>query len=280
MAASRKPAEPIETTATEDPIAYHLSPPTNVVAAIARVIGEMGPIAKLTPAERQRAGLKAGGGGAGDQSVSYAFRGIEEITATLQRLVARNGIVITPSGCEILSAREVIRGNNKPWQHVVVEYHWTIYGPGGAQDCIPASSIGEGLDNGDKGHNKARTMAFKNLLLTTFMVADPADDTDGHDAPERSEPTRRAAPVERQAGQDDDEGDDERPDPRAEALTQLFAEAKTRNLPKSTLGDVMETVGAPSRNPLEAAIGHIKRAIEMVRMMDPDAVVNESADPS
>jgi ERF superfamily len=276
MAASRKSTEPIETTATEDePIRQA---PTNVITAIAAVIRDMSPIAKLTPAQRQRAGLATGGGGGGD-AVNYAFRGIEEITAELQRLVARHCIVIVPSGCEVLSAREVIRGNNKPWQHVVVEYNWTIYGPGGTQDCISASSIGEGLDNGDKGNNKARTMAFKNLLLTTFMVADPADDVDGITAPERSDPPRRAAPVERQAGQDD-EGDDERPDPRAEALTQLFAEAKTRNLPKSTLGDVMETVGAPSRNPLEAAIGHIKRAIEMVRMMDPDAVANESVDPS
>jgi hypothetical protein len=149
--------------------------PRNVVAALAAIKAQLPGIDKLTPEERRKRGLAAAAGD--DRGVSYAFRGIEQIEGAVQRLSGELGVVWVPRvvGREV---REVLL-NNKPWTDTWLEVEWTIYGPGGPQDYITATTVGLGRDNSDKGINKAMTGAAKNLLLRMFDIGDPADDTDG-----------------------------------------------------------------------------------------------------
>jgi hypothetical protein len=143
-----------------------LEAPTNVIAALARVMGELPGIGKSRhPSE--------GGGG-----ISYAYRGIEEITAEAQTLCARYGVVFVP---KVLSKEIVpLTVNGKPWTDTIMEVEYTIYGPGGVKDRIVAGPfVGIGRDNSDKGANKSMTQVFKYALLQTLMISDRADDTDG-----------------------------------------------------------------------------------------------------
>ena len=146
------------------------TPAATVVEALAAIMGELGGIEKLTSAERQRRGLGGGEGG-----ISYAYRGVDQIAAAVQPLLAKHGVVVVP----FVTASEVkeIQVNNRPWSDTFVTVKWAVYGPNGSM--VEACTEGWGRDNSDKGYNKAMTGAFKNLLLRLLCIGDPDDDTDG-----------------------------------------------------------------------------------------------------
>lgn len=146
---------------------------TDVTAALAAVMSELGGIEKLTAAERARRGM-----GGGDQGVNYAYRGIDQIAAQVQPLLAKHGVVIVPMSTS--STVKEITVNSRPWTDTFIRIEWLIAGPNGT--ALNACSEGQGRDNSDKGINKATTSAFKNLLLRLLCIGDPADDTDGHTA--------------------------------------------------------------------------------------------------
>lgn len=143
----------------------------DVTAALAAVMAELGGIEKLTAAERARRGM-----GGGDQGVAYAYRGIDQIAAQVQPLLAKHGVVIVPTSTTS-TVKEIIV-NNRPWTDTFIRIEWLVAGPNGTS--LQACSEGQGRDNSDKGINKATTSAFKNLLLRLLCIGDPTDDTDGH----------------------------------------------------------------------------------------------------
>lgn len=146
-----------------------------MIAALAAITGRLGPIEKLTPAERRKRGM-SGGGEEGGAGIKYAYRGVDQVATELQPLLGEYGVVIVPR----IGSHEIdqIEVGGKPWTSHRVMVHWTIYGPGGVDDHIEATTLGEGRDNSDKGVNKATTAAYKNLLLRMFSIGDPAEDPD------------------------------------------------------------------------------------------------------
>lgn len=161
-----------------------LDMPTNVVAAIARVKAEVGGIEKLSSAEHKKRGA-SGGGGAGDQGITYAYRSIEQIVARVGPLFARYGVVIVPSVVKV-DRDSFQTKSGATWLDLFLEVEWFIYGPGGRDDVIAGRTVGQGRDNSDKGYNKATTQAYKNLLLRLLDIGDP-DDEGEHQRPERDE---------------------------------------------------------------------------------------------
>lgn len=151
-----------------------------MIAALAAVTAELGPIEKLTSQERRKRGQQ---GGDDERGVKYAYRGIDDVAQKAQPLLGKHGVAIVPR----VGSHEVadIEVGGKPWTSHTIVVHWDIYGPGGIDDRIEATTIGEGRDNSDKGVNKATTSAYKNLLLKLFSIGDPSDDTD-HEKPETS----------------------------------------------------------------------------------------------
>lgn len=154
-------------------MAGHTEHPS-VVQAIAAVMAELPGIGKTDKAPQ-----------------GYAYRGIEAVTSALQPLCARHGVVIVPQAHVLgIEPAAAIRDG---WQDLHLQVTWRIYGPAG--DHIEATTIGIGRDNSDKGANKAHTQALKYLLLTLFMVADRADDGDGHQPPSADQQPPRARPA-------------------------------------------------------------------------------------
>ncbi len=169
------------TTKTDPPAeAAH---PKDVVEALAMVMSELGGIEKLTPAERKRRGL---GGGDSSGTVSYAYRGIDQIAAAVQPLFAKYGIVMVPDVRSVETTQ--VEVGMKPWLSTMVVCDWTISGPNGTS--LSGATIGEGRDNSDKSANKAMTSAFKNMLLKTLCIGDPDDDGDSvrHETDAHHEP--------------------------------------------------------------------------------------------
>lgn len=153
------------------------APPSNVIAALARVQFEIGGIEKLTPAQRKKMGIS--GGSEDGKGIACAYRGIDQVTAAAQPLFGEYGIVIVPAKILSHEVKTVLVGQNKnEWDNVTMLVRWSIYGPGGVDDMIEAETLGEGRDNADKSVNKAFTGAYKNLMLKLLSIGDPSDDPD------------------------------------------------------------------------------------------------------
>ena len=152
--------------------------PMGVVQAIAKIMAEIPAIGKDGKADPAQGG--------------YRYRGIEQITAAAQSLMARHGVIFAP---EVTQSEVVdITVNNKPWTDTRLWVKYRIYGPDGSHIAVgPLMAIGR--DNSDKGANKAITQAYKQALLQVFCVSDGKDDTDGstHEADERHQPRPAAA---------------------------------------------------------------------------------------
>src|SRR5262245_48384271 len=85
-------------------------PATNVIAALARVMRDLPAIGR---AERSEQG--------------YQYRGIENITAHLQTLLGRHGVVFVP---RVLKRETVaLTINSRPWTEEQLEVVYKVYGP-------------------------------------------------------------------------------------------------------------------------------------------------------
>lgn len=113
--------------------------------------------------------------------VPYAFRGIETLTAHLQPLTAKHGLVIVPvQATELPSSYEYNTSTGSTWHQTNVHYRWAVYGPGGLQDVIFGETIGQGRDADDKGGSKAQTQAYKEFVVKLFVIGDKSSDPDQH----------------------------------------------------------------------------------------------------
>ncbi len=134
--------------------------PDNVVAALAAVMRDMPGIGK---------------GGKSQQG--YSYRGIEQITAAIQPLLAKHSVVFIPRVLSVETTEVTVNG--KPWTDERLRVEYTVYGPGGVEDCIKVGPVlGIGRDNSDKGANKAMSQAYKYALLQTLCIGDAKDDGD------------------------------------------------------------------------------------------------------
>lgn len=140
-----------------------MSDQVSVQVALARVLAEMPAIGKTDEAKE----------------LGYKFRGIEALTAVVQPLLAKHGVVIVPQVRSLQLVKS--EGSKHPaMQDTILHVEWQIVGPDGSS--LTASTWGIGRDHTDKGANKAQTQAFKYLLLHLFCISDPKDDADGRDA--------------------------------------------------------------------------------------------------
>lgn len=140
----------------------------NVAVAIARVMAELPAIGKLGTAPKTMG--------------EFPFRRIEDITAVIQKLMAKHGVVIVPKA-QTYEVVDVVLSGGAVWSDTRVLYHYTIVGPDMTE--IPAATFGVGRDNFDKGSGKAATTAYKILLIQTFCIGDSNMDIDGAESGSR-----------------------------------------------------------------------------------------------
>lgn len=145
-------------------------PPRTVIEAIAAIMQEIPGIGRDNRSEQ-----------------GYNYRGIESITRHLQPLLGKYGVVFVPKVLARFTKDLTI--NSKPWTEEQLTVEYTVFGPGGLDDCFTVGPIiGLGRDNSDKGSNKALTQAYKYALIQTFCIGDAKDDADQHKAAEADAP--------------------------------------------------------------------------------------------
>jgi hypothetical protein len=133
-------------------------------AAIAAVMSEIGAISK----DRK------------NQQQGFMFRGIDQAYNAIHPLMAKHQVFTVPRVLELISRteRQTARGGVLFVTLLKVEYDF-ISGVDGSKITV-GPIIGEGMDSGDKGTNKALAIAHKYALFQTFLI--PTEKTDDPDA--------------------------------------------------------------------------------------------------
>lgn len=124
------------------------------------------------------------------QMGGYAFRGIEDILAALNPLLAEHGLYYTPEVIDLQRRDITIPGRNTVMVETLLHANLTFHGPVPG-DRVEMDAWGEARDAGDKGVPKAMTNAIKNALLAWLALPteDTArDDTDRYVTEEAADP--------------------------------------------------------------------------------------------
>lgn len=101
-------------------------------------------------------------------SGSYKFRGIDDIYNSLSVIMAKHGLCVLPkySDKQVLE-RQSAKGNALFYTTIRGEFDF-VSSHDGSKHTI--STIGEAMDSGDKGANKAMSAAYKYACLQTFCI--------------------------------------------------------------------------------------------------------------
>lgn len=114
-----------------------------------------------------------------NQGGGYKYRGIDDVMAAVQPIMAEHGLVCVPRVVE--REREHIttnKGSGMVSVRLLVEH--TFYGPDGSY--VVCTTLGEAFDSGDKASNKAMAVALKYALTETLMIPTYEADRDTEEA--------------------------------------------------------------------------------------------------
>ncbi len=95
------------------------------------------------------------------------FRGIDEVMNELHDLFASNGVFILPEVLDYTVTEKVTgRGSILYYTRTKVKYHFM------AEDSseVCTVNVGEAMDSGDKGMNKAMSSALKYALMQMLLI--------------------------------------------------------------------------------------------------------------
>ena len=107
---------------------------------------------------------------------NYDYLSEEKLTSELNGAFREVGLIITPVDMELLETKEVSTKSGTSYlSRIKATYEITDTEE---DDTITITTIGEGMDSGDKGINKAMTAAFKYAQRQSFMI--PTGDDPDH----------------------------------------------------------------------------------------------------
>lgn len=145
---------------------------------IALIMAEVGSIGKTNRNKQQ----------------GYSFRGIDDVYASLQKLMAKHGVFSVPYVVSDNSEERKSK-NGATLIYRILTIMYTFYAEDGSN--VTSQVIGEGMDSGDKASNKAMAVADKYACCQVFKIptSEPKDpEVDSHDvepnpvAPAKPEP--------------------------------------------------------------------------------------------
>ena len=97
----------------------------------------------------------------------FMYRGVDAVYNALNPVMAKYGLFICP---EILEQHREERTtkNGSILTYTLLTIRYTVFAPDGSN--ITLTVIGEGMDSGDKGSNKAMSVAMKYAMFQLFMI--------------------------------------------------------------------------------------------------------------
>ncbi len=152
-------------------------------------------------------------------SQGYNFRGIDDVYNSLHAVLGKHGVYFLPEVLEH-SERECEVGKFKAiWISRTARVRFTFYAPDGSS--VQATTLGEGMDNGDKAANKLQSAAAKYALLQAFCIPTREMIDSETESPERGSRERDVSPPKKPAPAKPDDG----PMPDAEKFIATLRDA-------------------------------------------------------
>lgn len=112
----------------------------------------------------------------------FKYRGIDDVMNALQPLLAKYKVFIAPEVLE-QTREERDTKNDGTLIYSICKIKYTFYAEDGSS--IVATTIGEGMDSGDKATNKAMAIAMKYALFQVFCIpTEEMKDPDAETPPE------------------------------------------------------------------------------------------------
>jgi hypothetical protein len=137
------------------------NPPRNeslIYYSISAVMSEISPIGK------ERSNTQGG--------FAYKFRGIDDIYNAIQPILAKHGVFMVPKVIDEKHTERTSK-NGGTLFHVTLKIEYTLYARDGS--FVTATTVGEAMDSGDKGCNKAMSAAQKYAFLQIFNIPTAED---------------------------------------------------------------------------------------------------------
>lgn len=117
-----------------------------------------------------------------NQQQNFMFRGIDSVMNELHALFANNGVFILPETLEYnVSEKVTPKGTILYFTRAKIKFHFV------AEDAseVCTINVGEAMDSGDKGMNKAMSIALKYSLMQMLLIPTKEDkDPDAVTPPE------------------------------------------------------------------------------------------------
>lgn len=148
-----------------------------IYAALAKVMAEVGHIGKTRK----------------NQAQNYQFRGVDDVVAHVQDIMAQHGVLCVPRVVE--RERDIVpskSGGSMASVRLLVEH--TFYAADGS--AVVCTTLGEAMDSGDKASNKAMSAALKYALTETLLIPtyEVDRDTEEH-SPQVAPPAPKTPPA-------------------------------------------------------------------------------------
>ena len=129
----------------------------------------------------------------------YAYRGIDDLYAAVQVVMATHNVHAHCASIVDGPITERAVGNGKIWYHQQDKF-LIRFVHAEDESYVDHWCKGEATDNGDKLSGKVTSYAYKNALITKFLIPtwDPAQDVEAHDVPDsvpKSEAPKQVEPA-------------------------------------------------------------------------------------
>lgn len=108
---------------------------------------------------------------------NFKFRGIDDVMNTMHPILSKNNIFVAPE-VEIFEREERTSKNGGLIIYTVATIKFTFYAEDGSNIIVKV--VGEAMDSGDKGMNKAMSIAYKYALFQVFCI--PTEDDPDKDS--------------------------------------------------------------------------------------------------
>ena len=150
----------------------------NIYESITKILGEIPAIGKDKTNKQQ----------------GFKYRGIDDVMNAIQPLLAKYKVFVTPEIIE-QTREERLTKQGGTLIYSICKIKYTFYAEDGS--FITATTIGEGMDSGDKATNKAMAIAMKYALFQVFCIpTDEMKDPDEETPPENANSNRLLTPEE------------------------------------------------------------------------------------
>lgn len=102
-----------------------------------------------------------------NQQQKFRYRGIDQVYNALNPVMAELGIFFCP---EVLDMRreDRVTKNGTALTYTILTIRFTAFAPDGSS--VSLTVVGEGMDSGDKGCNKAMSVAMKYAMFQLFCI--------------------------------------------------------------------------------------------------------------